>query len=82
MKAIVTIFKGELEGKLELQERLARMAVETQEVSEAYVYRPKSGSLMQFLLILKANGIAYGTHFDTLEDLPKEPRNPETERMI
>lgn len=74
MKAIVTIFKGELEGKTELQERLARMAVEMQEVGEAYVYRPKSGSLMEFLLILKANKIAYGTHFDTLEELPKDQR--------
>ncbi|HEY0742567.1 MAG TPA: hypothetical protein VGD40_13925 [Chryseosolibacter sp.] len=74
MKAIVTIFKGELEGKTELRDRLRRMAGETQEVSEAYIYRPKSGSLMEFLLILKANRIAYGTHFDTLEDLPKEER--------
>ncbi len=74
MKAIVTIFKGELEGKTQLVERLTRMAEETQEVSDAYIFRPKSGSLMEFLLILKANKISYGTHFDTFEDLPKEER--------
>ena len=74
MKAIVTIFKGELEGKTQLQERLTRMAVEIQEVNDAYIYIPKAGSLMEFLMILKANKISYGTHFDTLEDLPKEKR--------
>lgn len=76
MKAIVTIFKGELEGKVELQERLSRLTQERQEVSDAYVYKPRPGSLMEFLLLLKANRISYGTHFDTLEDLPTEQRHP------
>ncbi|HEY0655873.1 MAG TPA: hypothetical protein VGD65_22210 [Chryseosolibacter sp.] len=75
MKAIVTIFKGEFEGKEPLLERLGRMAHEIQEVSEAYIFSPKPGVLMEFLLILKANKIAYGTHFDTLEQTPTEQRD-------
>ena len=74
MKAIVTVFKRELEGKDQLQERLLRLILETQEVGDAFIYRPKSGSLMEFLLLLKANKISYGTHFDTLEDLPVDER--------
>lgn len=75
MKTIVTIFKGELQGKSHLHERLARIAVEAHEIGDAYVYSPKSGSLMEFLLVLKSNRISYGTHFDTFEDLPTEQRD-------
>lgn len=67
MKAIVTVFKSELKDREFVTNQLLANCQEVREVGDAIIFSPKSGSLVEFLSILRFNKIAYGTHFDTKE---------------
>jgi hypothetical protein len=68
MSAIVTVFKSELEEKTHLVPVLIKLSKEVKELNDAYVYRPRTGSLMQFLTLLNEKDISYGTHFNSMPD--------------
>lgn len=80
MKAIVTVFRRELEDKEHLQDRLKNMSVEVKEVGEAFIFSPRAGVLMEFLLILKTNKVSYGTHFDTFTNLSEAEKHNNPDR--
>jgi hypothetical protein len=65
MRAIVTIFKDELKGKVYLLKQLDEMSDHVNIVGSAYIISPKPGKLFDILNELKENKIAYGTHFNT-----------------
>jgi hypothetical protein len=69
MQAIVTVFKNELKDRDELTERLRSLTKDVQDVGDALIYRPHAGGLISFLTVLYENGVTYGTHFNTGEDL-------------
>jgi hypothetical protein len=69
MQAIVTVFKSELKDKEELTLRLGTLTKDVQDVGDAFIYRPHAGGLISFLTVLYENGVAYGTHFNTEQDL-------------
>jgi hypothetical protein len=68
MNAIVTVFKSELSEKLQVVPVLIKLSKEVKELDDAFIYRPRSGSLMQFLSYLKEKNISYGTHFDSMPE--------------
>ena len=70
MQVVVTIPQHELEGKSEMKQKISLFAEEIKEGSGECKYSPKSGALMNFLTLLKENGVGYTTHFDMREDLP------------
>ena len=65
MKAIVTIFKNEFDGKELIKLSLDKFADQIELVSEVYVINPKSGRLFDVLNELRLNKIAYQTHFNS-----------------
>jgi hypothetical protein len=65
MKAIVTVFRNEFAGKELVKLAIEKYTDQIELVSEVYVINPKSGKLFDLLNELRANKIAYGTHFNT-----------------
>jgi hypothetical protein len=70
MNAIITVFKIEFKDKKEIEILLPEMSDEVKEISDAFIYSPKPGKLMQFLSILKNHKIAYATHFNSRLEYP------------
>lgn len=68
MRAIVTVFKAELENKEDIRHRLENFSEDVNQVGNAYVFVPRSGVLIQFLNVLADNKIIYGTHFNSIEN--------------
>jgi hypothetical protein len=68
MHAIITIFQAEFANKENIRRIINDLSVDVQEIQGASIYSPKSGKLMEFLTILRENKIAYGTHFNTLDN--------------
>jgi hypothetical protein len=66
MNAIITVFKSE-SGARGLHRGLSKISKEVMELSDAFIYNPEPGRLLEFLSLLKENKIAYGTHFDTMD---------------
>lgn len=65
MKAIITIFKAEFIAKEEITSQLKPLCDEVKEVGDAFIYSTKPGKLFEFLSVVKANNIAYGTHVNS-----------------
>lgn len=69
MQAIVTIFKAELIGKETVESQLHAISSEVKQVGDAFIYSPNPGKLFEFLNIVRAHQIAYGTHVNSaIED--------------
>lgn len=66
VKAIITIFKTEFTGKD--SRCLDGLYDDVKDIGDVMIYRPARGKLFEFLNVLRANKIAYGTHFDSLSD--------------
>jgi hypothetical protein len=65
MRAIISVFKTEFEGKEHIAPGLKELIEEVKLVSGAYILSPKAGKLFSLLNVLKDNKINYGTHYDT-----------------
>ena len=68
MKAIVTVFLEEFEGKSDAFSQLSEMSSEARQVGNAQIFFPIQGRLFEFLTVLKSQRIAYGTHFASKEN--------------
>jgi hypothetical protein len=69
MKAIVTVFKRELEEREYVKVQLDVLCSDVKEVGQAIIYSPAGGKLVEFLSVLRFHKIAYGTHFDSKEEM-------------
>lgn len=67
MRAIVTIFKSEFEGKEGIANAIIAVS-ETKDIGEAFVLIPQPGKLFELLNLLKDNNIQYGTHFNSVNE--------------
>jgi hypothetical protein len=65
MRAIISVFKGEFEGKAQAKDAIAQLTDELNIVADAYIFSAKPGKLFEILSILRDHKITYGTHFDT-----------------
>ncbi len=63
MRAIITVFKNELDKEEKLLSMLTSLTLDMQQVTDAYVFAPKPGKLFELLNMLREHGISYGTHF-------------------
>jgi hypothetical protein len=66
MQAIITVFKGEFEGKDDVRSRISELTEDVKMVADAYVFSPRPGKLFDLLNILRNNKITYGTHFNSV----------------
>ena len=67
MRAIVTVFKSELEERDFVTAGIKSLCRQVLECEDAIVFCPIDSKIVELLSILRFHKIAYGTHFDTAQ---------------
>ena len=65
MRAIVTVFKSELNQREFVRTQLQDLCKQVIEADDAVIFCPREVKIVEFLSVLRFHKVAYGTHFDT-----------------
>jgi hypothetical protein len=69
MKAIVTVFKSELNEREYVKGQLNHLCKQIIDTDEAVIFCPVEGKLVEFLSVMRFHKVAYGTHFETTDTI-------------